>query len=1040
MKKKKIFFTLSSLSVLILGTSGTVSNIGLSLAVQSDKPTTNLTDVKLLNDSTQPREETKPEVKEVTNRIFIGKDSAIPIAGNGPDKQIIAKITDTNGKFIKNITSVDGQNYVDIKLPLDDYYVEITKGLENPTYLNPMANLKVVLSPASGTEPYDAPEKYPRVNLLYEPVILKDDHVANRQFKLNDVVLDYTIKDVIGHGFTFMRNWTSNKMTFLIFVDTADSYTMDMLTDLQNLITENKWENKVNIFCISATDSMDKLINLQQTTYSKFRWVYDENRSFQKHFFFPNQSVPAIALVDFQGCVDALEYGTKNNVWFETMIKKFSLPKFLDFDFDADYKADLGDGKDNLPSTGLPKSLADLMKIKASEIAKVEKYNSNDYNLIDDRYLPVKPEEYIPEAVNITSYISLERSGVPYQDLAREALSKNFFNRNLKNDVWLLNPLDVWNKTEQTKQLELSDAINLYSEWLGPITVADYSMDKYALAHNFQLKGFSLKHFFSYATPDQRINAIKELVARYGAIAVTFNDTKVDYFTNVNSQNNKGFSYSTIICGWDDTVDQSKFTPAATRKGAFICKNTTEELKTRKFFNLSYDSPLVDAITFELIPNRFAEFNNNYYYDSDPLSDANIDNNVVSDQAAAVFPVKVADNIYNEQLEAVSVGVLGDDVTVDVSIYRGINKVDFVDPKKDLDPTNGEFLINAKGYAKYSGNVVVLLPYPIDIKKHENFSVVVKVSNPRNDAKIVYGTDRSVDNMTYYNKNGNWVNAMSLKPYAAARIKALTNSFKKNIIEFSNNLEDSTIMLNKYSWRYKSNEFRPIPSVYLNTKLLLNKTGYNFNNNQYILKPQDSYTSNDAVIGQGQVNVEGVSPITGKQTVYYWIYVGIAPDLGDIGSYANFTSDNVPKTINIRINNSAKYIKDIILPYGFEWQNVDENALIDHTEIGKGSLVYAADDAKCFRANQWPGSNVALTRLETDSIVRPSKPTEPDTNPDVPVAPGPGDSDTGIPYFPTSAPRTDYVEIIALVVIILVVISLIALIWVLIHIKRNKRY
>ncbi len=999
MKQKRLWVTLSALGTLVLGIGGVSSAIAASSLGHQNYVASELTRAVAIDN--------EAETKEIFNRIYIGKNSGIPIAGNAADKQIIAKITDTKGQLITNITSVDGQNYVDVKLPLGNYYVEIVKGLSNPTYLNDKEDKRVLLSPNSGIEPYDTPEKYPNVNLLYQPIILRDDHNPKLQYHLNDVVVNHTIEDVLGYKFKFNNNLYTNKMTFLIFVDPHDNYSVKMLTNLQKLIRTNKWENKVNVFCITSSTPKDELVKLQSSTFTQFRWVEDNDKSFQRHFFYPNQTLPGIALVDFQGCVDALEYGEKDNHWFEAMIHKYSLPKFLDFEFDADYKTDFGDGKDKLPESGLPKTLPELIKIQSAEIAKVEKYNSADYEIIDESYRAVKPEEYVNEAINITSYISLLRNFGIFRNFSLDALERNFFYRSLKNDYLLLNPLDEWKKTGDRKQ-ELNDAINLYSSWLGPINVEDYSANRYALPENVQITGYSLKHFFSYASLDARIAAIKQLVARYGAIAVTFKDTKIAEYTNSNSKNDKGNSYSTILYGWDDSIETSKYTPTASRKGGFICKNTSESIPSHEWFYLSYDSPLWDAVSFELAPTDFLDFTNNYYYDANPLSSP-IDPKIASNQGAAVFPTQLANYYIKEEINAVSVAVTGDDVTIDVSVYKNVENVDFANPGKPLDPTRGELIVSSKGYAKYSGDVLISLPFPVIIERGENFSIVVNVSNPKNDAQIAYGVDRSIDNMTYYNHNGQWTNAMASQQYAAARIKAFSQSYPIFVEEESNNLEYSDVILNKYSYRYQSEEFLPVPTVYLNGRTL-QSTQYELVYKKEILQPEATSRDSDAIIGRGEIIVTGKEPFVGEQSVIYWISIGIAPKLGNIGNYANYVN-NAPRNINLKVNKSARLIKDIILPYGFEWKDVDLNAEINASNINKGSLVYTEPDANCFLVSEWPGSRIGISKLDSDSIVPPEKPTDPQPDPNPqpdpdrplpPPGPNPPHPNPDIPYFPSS--------------------------------------
>ncbi len=1039
MKQKRLWVTLSALGTLVLGTGGVSSTIAAASLGHQDFVTPELTRAVTINSA--------KETKEIFNRIYIGKNSGIPIAGNAADKQIIAKITDTSGKLITNITSVDGQNYVDVKLPLGDYYVEIVKGLDNPTYLNDKVGKRVLLSPKTGIEPYDAPEKYPNANLLYQPIILKDDHDPKHLYHLNDVVVNHTIEDVLGYKFKFNNNMYTNKLTFLIFMDTQDNYSMKMLTSLDKLLTSRKWKDKVNVFCITSTTPKDELIKLQSSTFSQFRWVEDNDRSFQRHFFYPNQTLPGIALVDFQGCVDALEYGDKDAHWFEAMIRKYSLPEFLDFEFNADYKTDYGDGKDKLPESGLPKTLSELIKIQSSEIAKAEKYNSADYSIIDETYTAVKPDEYVNEAVNITSYISLLRNWGIFQNFSRDAIERNLFYRSLKNDYLLLNTLDIWKKTGNRKQ-ELSDAINLYSSWLGPIDVSDYSTDKYALAKNVQIAGYSLKNFFSYASLDARNAAIKQLIARYGAIAVTFKDTKITDYTNSNSKNDKGNSYSTILYGWDDSIETFKYTPEATKKGGFICKNTSESIPGHEKFYLSYDSPLWDAVSFDLRPLNYLDFNNNYYYDANPLSSP-INPTVASNQAAAIFPAQLANYYIREEVSAVSVAVAGDDVTIDVSVFKNVDNVDFANPGKALDPTQGELLVTAKGYAKYSGDVLVYLPFPVEIERGENFSIVVNVSNPKNDARIVYGVDRSVDNMTYYNHHGKWTNAMASQEHAAARIKAFTQTYTIFEDEISNDLEYSDILLSKYSYRYQSDEFLPVPTVFFNGQVLSN-TQYEVIYKKEVLQPEATFKDSDTIIGRGEIVVKGKEPLIGERRAIYWVSVGSAPKLGNIGSYGNYVN-NAPQNITLKINQSARRIRDIILPYGFKWKNVDLEAEISVVNISQGSLVYTEEDANCFLINEWPGNRISFSRLNSDSIVPPEKPTDPkpDPNPQPepnrPLPPGPTPQppypNPDIPYFPTSHKSgPSLTEIIALAVIILVALVVIALVIVVIHIKKNRRY
>ena len=299
-------------------------------------------------------------------------------------------------------------------------------------------------------------------------------------------------------------------------------------------------------------------------------------------------------------------------------------------------------------------------------------------------------------------------------------------------------------------------------------------------------------------TVDEKVKLIKEAIGKYGSVTFAYGSGKQGnrkYFYS--TQNNNG-PHACQIVGWDDSISRNEFfnpqNQKPSRDGAWIVKNSwgANNLSNGMpsystddgYYYLSYDSAISTVMAYDFA-NKDA-YDNNYYYDgmNDELQKPSDLYNSYSDDAtvnthdyAVVFPSKKSSTTKKEKLKAVTFALHGEDATVTVDIYRNVNL------GTSNNPRNGEkvasktekFANKGDSYSYYT----IDLPSEVDLYQNDDFSIVLHVTNPKNDASIYKSKnpERSNKDKTFCYKDGQWQYANSIMDKAVFSIRGLTKVY-----------------------------------------------------------------------------------------------------------------------------------------------------------------------------------------------------------------------------------------------------------------------
>ena len=293
---------------------------------------------------------------------------------------------------------------------------------------------------------------------------------------------------------------------------------------------------------------------------------------------------------------------------------------------------------------------------------------------------------------------------------------------------------------------------------------------------------------------NEKVQLIKEAIGKYGSVTFAYGSggqgNKKHFYS---TQNNNG-PHACQIVGWDDSISKDLFFNPQNRKpskdGAWIVKNSwgvagqangMKEYSTNDgYYYLSYDSAISTVMAYDFAKKD--TYDNNYYYDGmntelqKPNDLYNNDGRVNTKEYAVVFPSKKSSKTNKEKLKGVTFALHGEDVTVTVDIYRNVNL------GSNNNPRNGEkvasktekFANKGDSYSYYTMD----LP-EVDLYQNDDFSIVLSVTNPKNDASIYKSKnpERSNKDKTFCYKDGQWQYANSIMDRAVFSIRGLTKVY-----------------------------------------------------------------------------------------------------------------------------------------------------------------------------------------------------------------------------------------------------------------------
>ncbi len=440
--------------------------------------------------------------------------------------------------------------------------------------------------------------------------------------------------------------------------------------------------------------------------------------------------------------------------------------------------------------------------------------------------------------------------------------------------------------------------------------------------------------------PDDR-NAIKRAILQYGAVTFNYSSPTpyVKYYDKDASAN-----HTSIIIGWDDNMPSSEFKPdKPENNGAWIVKNSYGNYYGYDITNgtaccyISYDLPIGYIYAVDLAMRE--DYQNIYHYDGD-VTVSSI--KYPAEAQAAIYEAKLSSPAEQEQLKAVMISVPENNLNVNVKIYKNLKANPGNVNDKMNKPDQGVPVAELDKHIKYSGMHTIDLKEPISLNQGEYFSIVISCKNgndqyvPVNCARE-NGKEPSVNDMTYYYSNGEWISYKSSDNYAdtsyinlSAKIRAITNTVERKT-DLGKNLEFARVDIpNRLVYYAKDKQLVPELNVYLGDDLTVDS-------DDKLLKERQDYTiavQNNDSPGMVTIVISGQGEYTGTRTTYFEVAKAKEPP-GVISGTVTVYND----TINLY---------DIPIPS--DWQWVDKNKELEYgTTDDPVSLVYVGKDKNFYQ-------------------------------------------------------------------------------------------
>ena len=415
------------------------------------------------------------------------------------------------------------------------------------------------------------------------------------------------------------------------------------------------------------------------------------------------------------------------------------------------------------PPAGVQARSSEKELPSAETIAAMDKYDGREYGIVT----PAKDQGssnlcwvYSTVAVAETAIL---RSGIDAsitdKTLSFNPLSAAYHVFNRGQDP-LGNTNGAYFSGDFTKQTgNPGKVVTLFSGWWGPSSHTSAKQDPHEQAAYRMKNAFYIPE--DRANPARGIQAIKEAIAKYGAVTFQYNNVKELPFYN--PKNEKGSSpHACVLIGWDDNIEANRFVPGgASQKGGWLVKNSYNSCE---YFYLSYDNTSSVVWAFEY--DKADAYDFNYHYDSS-VDDFSLSN---YKQAANLYQAKKGGNGRTEYLKAVNVGTdlngSAGDYTIEVSVYTGLPDPW---PATENAVTGGGRPVATK-QMRFSnvGFVTVPLDTPIKLEQGEWFSVVARIVDGNAKLRL------SQENSERYSYNGSGDSYSEIPYKRVARIKALT--------------------------------------------------------------------------------------------------------------------------------------------------------------------------------------------------------------------------------------------------------------------------
>lgn len=312
----------------------------------------------------------------------------------------------------------------------------------------------------------------------------------------------------------------------------------------------------------------------------------------------------------------------------------------------------------------------------------------------------------------------------------------------------------------------------LFSMWWGPVEGSQTNINPYENpSYRFENAYYIPEN---KDNPGEYIKSIKTAIAKYGAVTFQYNNLKeTTYYNPKNETGSNSSPHACTIIGWNDNIPSSNFVPnGASQNGGWLVKNS---YKSCEYFWLSYDNTSSSVYAFTYADKE--KYDYNYYYDGN-LDDFSLRNDKV---VANVFKAqKGGTDGKDEYLKAVNVGISGENVTVEAEIYKNLDYP--FGGQSNVPVSGGTSAGKTTAFFEHGGYVTLELDNPVKLEKDEWFSVIVRVSNEKGNAKIITAYKDSKD-LSFSSGGGNDFSKLN---NIVGRIKAYTKLEEKQEIDNSN--------------------------------------------------------------------------------------------------------------------------------------------------------------------------------------------------------------------------------------------------------------
>lgn len=412
------------------------------------------------------------------------------------------------------------------------------------------------------------------------------------------------------------------------------------------------------------------------------------------------------------------------------------------------------------------------------EIISMESFDGRDYGIVT----PVKDQGNTNLCWAYSSIAAMEtsilRSGID-ANVTKDTLSLNptaaTYRVYKRESDPLENTSGEWQSVNYLQQSgDPLKIVKLSSMWWAPVkgnqaAINPYENPTYRFENAFHIRE-------NKDNPKEYISNIKKAIATYGAVTFQYNNLReITYYNPKNESGSNSSPHACTIIGWDDNIPAENFVPnGATQKGGWLVKNSYSSLE---YFWLSYDNTSSCSYAFSFAPRE--KYDYNYYYDGS-IEDFSLRN----DKAVAnVFKAKKSGTEEkDEYIKAVNVGISGENVTVQVEIFKNLDYP--FGGQSNVPISGGNLAATATKTFENGGYVTVELEKGVKIEKDEWFSAIVKVSNKQGDAKIITSYQNGME-MSYVNSGSSW----SKLKYYVGRVKVYTKIEKSSDVEMESTTE-----------------------------------------------------------------------------------------------------------------------------------------------------------------------------------------------------------------------------------------------------------